>query len=69
MSEKDYILKFGMHKDKRLEDVPLLYLDWLIGLNTLYPDTKRTIEKYLDDPAIQKELEIELAKVDTDDFW
>lgn len=57
---KDYVLLFGEHQGNALENIPLKYLDWLIGQNWLRDDTRKIIEEYLNDPVIQRELESEL---------
>lgn len=60
LSNKDFVLSFGEHKGKRLDDVPLLYLDWLVGEDWLHEETKRIVSEYLSEPVIKKELEKEL---------
>ena len=53
-----YKMPYGMHKGKVLDEIPLLYLDWLrgergeVGTDPL----DLAIRTYLDDPTIQKEL-------------
>ncbi len=62
IKSKDYILTFGKYKDRRLEEIPLKYLNWLIGIK---PDDKKTraaVDDYLSDPVIAKELEKQLNK-------
>lgn len=45
----DYILPIGKeHKGKRLIDVPVKYLDWLINQEWLYPETKKKITDHLE---------------------
>lgn len=56
MSDNSYTLKFGKHKDEPLEEVPVLYLDWLVGQHWLYDSVKKKIEDYLADPVVQREL-------------
>ncbi len=60
MSNKDYVLVFGKHKGKKLDGVPLLYLDWLVGQDWLREETKEAINEYLSEPVIKRELEKEL---------
>lgn len=40
-------LNFGKHKGKSLEDIPVEYLDWLIGQDWLKSDIKELITKHL----------------------
>lgn len=56
----DFIVPFGAHQGKTLENIPLGYLDWLIGQKWLKSDTKEIIEEYLSDPVIKRELEADL---------
>ena len=58
---KDYVMVFGGHQGKSLEDIPLQYLDWIIGQKWLSVDVKKIIEEYLDAPVIQRELEADLG--------
>lgn len=57
---RNYKLEFGKHKGKTLSEIPLTYLDWLIGQDWLYESVKEKIENYLKTPSIQRELEREL---------
>ena len=57
---KNYKMPFGKFKDRTLENVPLKYLDWLIGEKNLKADmpiTYNHVEQYLADPIIKMELE------------
>lgn len=57
----NYKLNFGEFKGCKLEDIPLKYLDWLLGLKTNMPYIPTIeIEKYLSDPLLKKELERQL---------
>lgn len=38
-------LPFGKHKGEPIEDVPTEYLDYLLGLDNLYADTRQAIER------------------------
>jgi uncharacterized protein (DUF3820 family) len=48
MDDSDPILPFGKHKGERCSDVPVGYLDWLIGQDWLKPDLKQEIENHLE---------------------
>jgi|SaaInlLV_10m_DNA_2_1039722.scaffolds.fasta_scaffold77915_3 hypothetical protein len=62
MEAKDFVIRFGKkHKGKKLEEAPLLYLDWLIGQDWLNGYTRKIIEEYLSDPVIARNLKSELA--------
>lgn len=61
---KDYRLLLGKHKGKTLDETPLLYLDWIVGQEWIYGETKKRIVEYLSDPVIAKELEKELNSED-----
>lgn len=44
----DTILNFGKaHRGKMLRDVPVHYLDWIIGLDDLKPELRESIRAYL----------------------
>lgn len=49
-------MPFGSHKNKPIADVPLGYLDWLVG----EPDFKRDVRRYLANPVVQQALPEEL---------
>ncbi len=57
---KNYRIPFGDFKDRPLEECPLKYLDWLVGQTWLKDPAKETIESYLHDPVIKRELERQL---------
>lgn len=42
---------------KTFDQVPLTYLDWLVGQEGLYPDFRLKLETYLKHPTIAKALE------------
>lgn len=43
----NYILRFGMHSGEKLRDVPIEYLDYLLGWDGLRAETRKAIEAYL----------------------
>ena len=45
----DPFMPFGKHKGERLSDIPVAYLDWLIGQDWMQekPDLLETIETHL----------------------
>ena len=43
----DFILRFGEHAGEKIRDVPVHYLDFVLGWPALYPDTKKAIETFL----------------------
>lgn len=56
-------MPFGKHEGESLDDIPLKYLDWLIGedfMKEKFPNIKDIIEIYLTTPCIKLELEKEL---------
>jgi len=59
MSAKDYVMPWGKYKNVTLDNIPLKYLDWLVG-ETRQEPTKTIIAEYLADPVIKKELDREL---------
>src|SRR5205814_40874 len=54
------ILPFGKYKGKRFDQVPLKYLDWLVGEEFLRPVLRGKIEDYLAVPVISQELQAQL---------
>lgn len=38
------LMPFGMHRDKKLEDVPARYLLWMYGEGKLYGELKKYVE-------------------------
>jgi len=49
-------LTFGIHNGKQLQDVPLTYLDFLLGLSNLGPSLRYDIEAYLKTQAAYDQL-------------
>lgn len=49
MPTSDPILPFGKHKGQKVSDVPVEYLDWLIGQSWLNADLRELIEAHLKD--------------------
>jgi uncharacterized protein (DUF3820 family) len=47
MNDDEPILPFGKHKGEHLSEVPVEYLDWLIGQDWLRPALKKQIEAHL----------------------
>lgn len=41
------IINFGKHRGEKIRDVPIGYLDWLLGLDDLRPGLRADIEAYL----------------------
>lgn len=61
----DVIIPFGKHKGKRLDDTPLLYLEWLGGQKpTHHYLFFRLLQAYLKEPVIVRELEKEEDKLE-----
>lgn len=64
MSNTDlFRMPFGKYKEEPLDEIPLKYLDWLIGekfIKEKFPNIKDIIEIYLSTPSIKLELEKEL---------
>ena len=46
--EFDPIIPFGKHKGELCSDIPVDYLDWLIGQDWLKPQLKAEIEAHLE---------------------
>lgn len=47
MDATDIVMPLGQHKGQRLSEIPVEYLDWLIGEHWLRPALKRAIEEHL----------------------
>lgn len=45
----DVVMPFGKHKGECLADIPVGYLDWLIGQDFLRGDLRDCIERHLED--------------------
>ena len=54
------VIPFGKHKGQTFDEVPLAYLDWLIGQEWLNNPLKGKLQEYLNHPTIQRTLEQEL---------
>jgi hypothetical protein len=52
-------LPFGAHKGRGIDTVPADYLDWLLTLPDLFPQTRRIVQHELDRRTIQR---IDLGK-------
>lgn len=60
MKPDDFMMSFGKYQGKRLDEIPLVYLDWLVGREWLNGLIRDIIIEYLSDPVIKRELEAEL---------
>ena len=47
----DYIVTFGKHVGKRLEDIPSGYVDWMVRDNIGRDDVQRNIQLMRDDSS------------------
>lgn len=47
MAAGDSRMTFGKHQGERIRDVPVAYLDWLIGLTDLTPWFRDEVMAYL----------------------
>ncbi|HUS46136.1 MAG TPA: DUF3820 family protein [Phycisphaerae bacterium] len=47
MSTGDFIMPFGKYQGKLLSDIPTKYLDYMLGLNNLWPGTRAAILAHL----------------------
>lgn len=54
---KEFIVPFGPAKNKRIDDTPLLLLDWYLGRSYLSVSFRDALDVYLSDPAIAKLLQ------------
>jgi hypothetical protein len=58
MEHKDFVMPFGKYKDDKLGDIgDLLYLDYVLGFDDLFENTKKHIAGYLADPPVARELD------------
>ena len=55
-------IPFGKHKGKELNEVPLLYLDWMRGIELQENDFKAALNSYLSDPSIEREIDRLIAE-------
>ena len=55
------IVPFGKFKGRPFDEIPLGYLDWLVGQDWLFADLREQLGRYLSHPTIAQELERELA--------
>jgi len=56
------VVRFGKFKGQSIEEIAisdegLKYLDWIVGQDFCYPETKEAIQIYLGQPGVQKDLE------------
>ena len=61
----EVFIPFGKYKGEALEDIPCTYLDWLVGeewFEEKFPDLFEDVCEYLDDPAVQRELQRRLDR-------
>ncbi len=66
------VMTFGKHKGKKLDDVPLLYLDWLLSQSWFefqHMMLHASITRYLSIESVAKCLEEELEKRDQERGW
>ena len=56
----NFVMPYGEHKDKKLDDIPLRYLDWAYGEFEIGSEVQRHIEVYVTDPHIAKMIEDEV---------
>ncbi len=55
----DFVMPFGKHKGKTLDDVPLSYLEWLRDLDDLQEPLLSAVLEYCEQDWFQGELERE----------
>jgi len=55
------IMPFGKYKGQRFEEIPLSYLDWMLGQDIRDP-LRRQLTEYLSKPTIQRLLDEELER-------
>lgn len=59
---KAFVIPFGQHAGKALDDIPLSYLDWLYGQHWIRPELGQALRVYLGDKTIARELEREVEE-------
>jgi uncharacterized protein (DUF3820 family) len=47
MNDDEPVMPFGKYKGEPLADIPVSYLDWIIGQDWIKPDLKEQIEEHL----------------------
>ena len=47
MNTGDFVMSFGVHKDKPLSEIPTGYLDFVLGFENLWPSTRDAILAHL----------------------
>lgn len=47
MNTGDFVMPFGVHKDKPLSEIPTGYLDFVLGFENLWPSTRDAIVAHL----------------------
>ncbi len=56
----EYLIPFGKHEGKKLRDVPVMYLDWMMGLKDLREPFRSQLTEYMSDPMIASEIDEKL---------
>ena len=54
-------MPFGKHRGETFDEIPLGYLDWLMGNVELREPLKSRLKEYLTHPTIERELGNELG--------
>ncbi len=69
--DSDFTMPFGKYTGIKLEEIPLKYLDWLIGQDWLKDPVKMCVEEYMSNDTVQRELDSELDYdlVEDNDDW
>lgn len=61
MPHEDFKMPFGKHKGDALKDIAdLTYLDYIVGFDDLYDDTKAALEGFMGQDHIQEKLKAQL---------
>lgn len=58
----EMIIPFGEHRDKRVDEVPIGYLQWIArepAKSFIFKSVQFWVREYLKDPRIQKRIETE----------